>query len=64
VFQQPEYKLRVINTFFQQMLDHNPNGAESADFAEALGSGMTDQEVLALLATTTPYREYFDKTVN
>jgi hypothetical protein len=64
VFQQPEYKLRMINTYFQQLLDHKPNGAESADFAEALESGMGDQDILALLATTTPYQEYSNKTVN
>lgn len=62
VFQLPGYQQGVVNDLILQLLDRNPTGADASDLTLALETGLPDDVVLALLATSTPYQEYFDKT--
>jgi len=64
VLHQPDYQQGVVNDGILSLLDRNPTGTEASNLTLALEMGLTDDDVLALLATTTPYQEYFDKTAN
>jgi hypothetical protein len=64
VFQEPVYREGVVNDLILMLFDRNPYGSDAANLTLGLEMGMTDDQVLAMLATSTPYQEYFNKTVN